>query len=783
MGKKSDQTQTSSKNASQKKTQFKLRHRPQYRGTVLTVLVFVVMTILVYAVAPPELPMFFQKLIGFVHACVGGIMALTIVKETGATLQHHADHAHGHDTHDHTHKHAEAKSSAPAYPPTAAYPPRTLGAESAGGVAVQKAPAAAQKASASGSHSGEFAHLHQLHLASVKRRKVGMIVGACVSAMIFGLWFTPAAPIDVQHLDVDLAGQLNDAATESFLILVEPNFPIPIRPTIYRATTEAAKKMYSGGSSFRRGMMALAMEDFDQARTLLKMAKGETPADANKIDLMLGQVELFNGNFGEAVKQFETLEKKKSEPLVLAHLAMANMHDGKYAKSAAHAKKLYDQSKTASPEERARNINLFLSVRALLWQRPELAVLQKEANRLSPTHPSMQFAALKNNTAVLDLLANPPNYTTAKITLNGSLEMSNKLKQQSGSAPLDEVSDYATRQNLSIADRDLNDPGELLGNATQLISRLTGVREKHPIWVIANHTIGFAAVEAGDCTRADDSQLKVGVMLANWPKSDLYFLPQSMLVARTEVAHGRWNVAASKIDTVIKRLSELSRNHPAIASARLQRLLLALEVPNKNAEEYAKELQKLIDDATIAYQNAGLGNHPDCLSIRRCQAFVNLQRKQPQQALEQVQSVLDEVNQRGERKDSTEKLSLSYETASLLALKAWILNDLQKSNDALKTMSEAERIIRETIEDERGHPRIGEIVLENARLCSILNRHKESDQKLTEWEQAIQPGLPADHPWLMEACEMHAASLRKLKREKDAKVYDERIKTLKAKIR
>ncbi len=99
-------------------------------------------------------------------------------------------------------------------------------------------------------------------------------------------------------------------------------------------------------------------------------------------------------------------------------------------------------------------------------------------------------------------------------------------------------------------------------------------------------------------------------------KNNVLNTSQAILSARMDSGLGRSRSAINRNDLLITRFATYAPDHPAIAMAKREKLLLTLERPGKNRDEYLAEIDKLIQSANDAYQNSSLVIHPDRIAIQ-----------------------------------------------------------------------------------------------------------------------------------------------------------------------
>ncbi|NQT39706.1 MAG: tetratricopeptide repeat protein [Planctomycetes bacterium] len=187
-------------------------------------------------------------------------------------------------------------------------------------------------------------------LGEVSRRA---LVAAALFVVVAAWWFTPWAPVTVRAVQVgDLAVGLGEEILAVILVLPDRQLATAQPPILPTRLAELAKKYINEDADpYDLAMKALATGQFPEAREIL--AEGvETGQirDKKKAQLARAQLELYAGDFSEAVTQYQkAVEMMPNEPLVRAQLAVAWMHVGKYVEAEKEARRATEQLAAEDP--------------------------------------------------------------------------------------------------------------------------------------------------------------------------------------------------------------------------------------------------------------------------------------------------------------------------------------------------------------------------------------------------------------------------------------------------
>lgn len=724
------------------KTQFKLRNKARPKGTIVAAVIWIVFTVILFAAAPPELPRFFQLLIGAVHALLGGLVGWFAVREFMKN-RHLAKHGHGHD-------------HEPGHQPA-------------------------------GIHAGDDLHDHAYlvyHGTGRIKRRYANLVGGGIFVLIMVWWLTPLAPIDVQYADFDLAAELNEAATTVILVLAEPNLPVVEAPAPFLKTKLAAQKMRSGGDNFRQGLRALATGDYAAARSQLDQAAQASGGDARKIELAQIQAELFDGNHAAAVKQAEKLAKTaKGDPLVQAHLATAYVQGGQWNKALPIATKLRDDSSVNTPE-RARAINFLLAIDAALWKREDSLKLEKEAAVLNSDVPSGHLAALKNNLGVLQLLNSPPNAGAARIQFGMSSDMWNHLDVHGVMGNRQEPQAAAAEQNLALAFWNLaqydDARAQLQAAAQRRDARDNALSEKHPARMSGFLGEVLLATTLGEYQLAQnllDRAAPIGKSLA---RNDAHQLSAQLLNARNQAALRQTALTRLICTEFTAAPPRLVPRHPAMIAARLRLAEAQLDL------NQLTEAEGSLNDALRELNEPGRTEHPLMLIALRLKGRLETLQGKPAEAKKSFQSGLTLANQALAIKDAGKNLPAHPEVAALLAARGESVFTGAPTgaelNEALADLQAARKLLIAAIGEDSGptHPVGGRYLFEQARVLEMAKRYAEAIQLLKEWETEYEEVMPPNHPWTAEVYELFTKLLKQTNQAQEATQYEQRAKAIRA---
>jgi hypothetical protein len=636
---------------------------------------------------------------------------------------------------------------------------------------------------------------HQAPVQPRRKRRWGNLVAAGTFCAVLGLWFTSLAPIAAAETEFDFAGQLNEASTNTTLILTEPSVAVARPPRPMLQTILAARRIPLSRDDYQAGLQLIVQMQYDEARNRLEKAKqGPTiePETLQKLDLALAQSYLFEGKYGEAHKMLKALYNQHKSNLVLAQMGVAALHANQYRDARQAAQQLADTSK--DPVDQLRAMNLLLAIDLLQW-RPERAKHESEARTLLKNGADLHAASLQNNLGVLKTFSAPPQYTAAQGNLNAALDLWNSLDQSS--LPPDQHDPIAASalQNLAICDWWAGDYGKALKQvAAAQQKRSSGrVNNQGPALPAdqAVHSRGLLASALCENTlgRWQLSRNTLNEALANfrtYPRTDPHRWACTLLEARINIGLLRYDEAISRCNELLKDTSLYSAQHPLLISAKLRQAEALLA--KRNSAEARIPLNDVLAQLTSLRWHE---DHPDLLTYYRLLAQLETGEKNfpaAKTALDQGETIRKRILA---VQGATNQYRVHPEAAALLAARAeWAFAQAGKDNPqapallnaALADWTAAEKEMTQSIgeQDALSHPLNGRYVVMQGYMLYRLGKYAEAEARLRFWETEFLETMPPNHLWTAQTLDVLVMILKA--QNKDCKSEETQAKELRKAI-
>jgi len=182
---------------------------------------------------------------------------------------------------------------------------------------------------------------------------VRAISAASVFLVVGMWWLTPLAPIAVEEKALeDLAIPLGNEIMAAVLVLPDGKVATVQPPIVPRQVWQRAALIPEDAGPYQLALKALAENRFDDARRLLENAMNTGEVEPVRIHVVRGQIELFAGQFGEAVQWYENaLQLKRADPIILNQTAMAWLHAGEFEKADPLARRALQICRVKESEE------------------------------------------------------------------------------------------------------------------------------------------------------------------------------------------------------------------------------------------------------------------------------------------------------------------------------------------------------------------------------------------------------------------------------------------------
>jgi tetratricopeptide (TPR) repeat protein len=296
--------------------------------------------------------------------------------------------------------------------------------------------------------SREYGHgLTKRQLPLFGQVDLGTVGGVLLSLATFGWWLSPFAPIGVGIPSADeMAQRLSEELTlatltmpDKVLAVIEPPFPPePLAIQAARIPNEAP--------AYARLIKAIAERRYADASILADRAAGEG-ADAQKLLLARGQIEVFSGNYSDAPAHFLAASEMNQDVLAMGQLAVAYALAGDIAKAYSTATKLLDGARSGSisgTNAEAIALNIKAAI-ALTSGRFADAISNSESSQIAweMAEDSPHKAASRNNQAVVYAML-PKKFAGAATQFDAALALWSKLYGPESTHA------YMCRHNLAV---------------------------------------------------------------------------------------------------------------------------------------------------------------------------------------------------------------------------------------------------------------------------------------------------------------------------------------------
>jgi hypothetical protein len=732
--------------------EFKVRPKPWPKATLIALLVFILLTVLIYTVLPSSLPWLWQKLIGLVHAgsaaWVGGNAIFEFYRKKNQSSQ----------------AHQEAVSDKQLTP--------------------QQLAAREQK---------EHLLSHVQHHTPVKgRKRLATLVGSVLFILIFGWWWTGFAPIAEEFQQTNLSAELNQAAICPALVLIDGSFAIPTPVQPAWSTSLIAQSERRSTDPYLAGLQLIALQNYSAAKEQLSAAKSNTalpPEDQQKIELALAQAELFAGNYAAATKALAPMLSKK-DPQIFAQQVTAFILSGEFDK----ARSTYQQlvplyGKTASTNDKQLLLNLAVVLDVMQGRRTERAKQETESVALLKEANGPLAATLTNNISVAKTFTTPVQITAIQNQTNRALLVWNNSEVKIAGKNVTDRATSVPQLNLAIIDWLAGRYDFAEDNLTKANNLITGNAHKGPIDNNpADQLQRFRQVAAltllqtttGNLTEADGNFQSCQTMAQGLAPTHPVQIALKLLEIRLLLASGQRGLEAvtRSEELLSERMQTIyGKNHPLFQGVRLLLLEALLNVNQLDkAESLLAEIEK-------NHTETGWSEHPNHLTFLRLKAQWQHLKNLNKEASATVDLAADINKKLYEDPEAATKVRPSLEHGLIQGLKARIkfIDSARTPADlqaAIELLKKAQNEIGLAIGDEyrETNPVIGNFMIQEANLLMMANKPADAEQVLLNWQTTYLPALPAKHPNITKGLQALIKSIEA--QSKDAKEIKDKLKEL-----
>jgi tetratricopeptide (TPR) repeat protein len=254
----------------------------------------------------------------------------------------------------------------------------------------------------------------------------GIVAAVGLFVLIGAWWLSPMAPIAVLRAGPDeIARTLSEEMLLAVLVMPDTTLAVVEPPLPPPRAAEMATQISNDADGYSRLIKAIAARKYIEADALSETIS-DSAVDPIKLALARGQLKVFTGEYGAAIKFFEQASAGNSDFSALAQNAIAHALAGSLQKAYDLASQVLDGARSGQfkdPHALGVSLNLKTAIALSSGRFPEALSLAEESQLSWEAAPDSPFkAASRNNQAVVYAML-PKKYSGAATQFDGALTL------------------------------------------------------------------------------------------------------------------------------------------------------------------------------------------------------------------------------------------------------------------------------------------------------------------------------------------------------------------------